>query len=241
MKAERRHELRENDLVHALQSTADYLKDNGGRVSFFVVVAIVLIGAGAFAMKSRASAMDDVWRQRSELSFDTLEEGRQSLDRLRDLTAGVSDPRFIMDSLMDQGRQALQLAQLAPDPPDPDLNERAREAFQSLRERFSDNRVAEGIALLGLATVEENAFVIDGLSTHKKNAHDYLTEVIRDSRFNGLPTQALAIQRRETLDQTFTKFTLASSPVEEESAEKDGAAADTAEGAHAAPTKTDTP
>ncbi len=215
MKAERRHELRENDLVHALHSARDYLENNGGRVGFIAIAAIVLVGGATFAMRSQASTMDSVWRQRAELQYTDLEEGRQSLDRLKELTASVSNSRFVMDSLMDQGRQALELASMAPVPPDPELNERAREAFTSLRDDFSNNPVAESIALLGLATVEENAFVIDGLATHKQNAEEYLSTVIRESRFNGLPTQTLATQRRESLDHTFTKISVVSSALDE--------------------------
>ena len=223
MKAERRHELRENDLIHALHTTRDYLESNGGRVGVIVVIAIILVGGITLTIRAKASAMDTVWRQRAKLDFSDLEKGRKSLGELEEMTAGVSDPQFVMDSLMDQGRQALRLAQLAEVPPDPDLNKRARDAFTALRDRYSDNPAAASIALLGLATVEENAFVIDGSPSHKQTAHEYLSEVVRDSRFNGLPTQTLATKRRQSLDQTFTKVTVIPAPPSTEDEAKDDA------------------
>lgn len=223
MKAERRHELRENDLVHALHSTRDYLKNHGERVGGIAAVVIILVGVVSFSMRSKASTMDSVWRQRADLDFTDLEVGRQSLDQLRDLTIDVSSSRFVMDSLMVQGGQALQLAQLAPAPPDPALNERAREAFETLRDKFSSNSVATGVALLGLATVEENAFVLDRSPTHKQKAHDYLSSVIRDERFNGLPLQTVATQRREALDRTFTMINVVSAAIVEAPAPTDEA------------------
>lgn len=232
MKSERRHELRENDLVHYLNSVRDYLEEKGGRVAFVAITIVVVAGVAAFALRSRAAAIEDVWLRRAKLSYNEPEEGRQSLATLRELTQQVSDPKFIMDSLMDQGRQALSLAQQVPDPPDPEFNRDAQTAFQSLHEQFPDSAVAVGVALLGLATVEENAFVIDGEMAHKDKAHELLSRIIHDAKLNGLPAQTVATKRREALDVTFSRITLASSPeIREEELEK----------AEPAPDNVDTP
>jgi len=212
MKSERRHELRENDLVHFLSSTREYVEQNGGRVALIAIAIIGVAGVAAFAVRSRAAAMEDVWLQRAKLSYNTPDEGRQSLATLRELTQQVSDPKFIMDSLMDQGRSALNLAQQVPDPPDPEFNKSAQTAFQSLLDKFPDNAMAVGVGLLGLATVEENAFVIDGTTAHKDKAYELLSQIIGDRKLNGLPAQTIATRRREALDATFSRITLASSP-----------------------------
>ena len=39
MKAERRHELKENDLAHALAVAREYLDDHGARIGMYVLVA----------------------------------------------------------------------------------------------------------------------------------------------------------------------------------------------------------
>jgi hypothetical protein len=210
MKAERRHELRENDLVHALTAARDYLEENGSRLGLIAVGVIIVIAVALAYTKSRAAAMEDVWKRRGQLKFTELEEGRKSLEILRELTVGVSDRTFVMDSLMDQGRQALSLAQAVPDPPGPELNEFARRAFEELLAEFPDNPVAVGVGRLGLVTVEQNAFVIDGDLGHKETARDLLTSIIQDDRLDGLPVQTVAIQRRESLDESFTRVTLVS-------------------------------
>jgi len=221
MKSERRHELRENDLVHALTVARDYVDEHGGRIGMIVVGIIFVIGAGSFYTSSRATAMEDVWKQRALLKYTDPETGLESLQTLRELTKGVTDRTFVMDSLMDQGRQALMLAQQVPAPPGKEFNEIARQAFAELLEEFPDNRVALSVARLGLATVEQNAFVIDKDMSHKDNARKLLTEIIQDTRLNGLPVQTVATQRREALDECFTRITLASADPGEDEAPVD--------------------
>lgn len=229
MKSERRHELRENDLVHALNVAKDYLDKNGGKITFIVVVLVVVIGGGTLFTRSRARAMEEVWQQRSDLKYTDPDTGRKSLEVLRELTQGVTDPSFVLDSLMDQGRQALNLAQMVPHPPGKDFNDMARQAFAELLQKFPDNPVAIGVAKLGLATVEENAYVLDHDLAHKDKTRALLTEVIKDDRLTGLPVQTIATRRREALDDTFSPITLVPSPEEPESPAGDAAAAKPAE------------
>jgi len=218
MKSERRHELRENDLIHFLHSTRDYFEKNLGRVVTIGAVVIVVLIVAGLAMRSQARAMEDVWKAREKLKFTDLKEGRESLETLKQITEGVTDKGFVMDSLMDQGRQALGLAQKVPDPPDRELTLSAQQSFQKLIEQFPDNPVALGVGLLGLANVEEDLFVLDGDLSHKEKARELLTRIIESKKLNGLPVQTVATKQREALDETFTRVTLASAPVIEEKA-----------------------
>jgi len=232
MKSERRHELRENDLVHALNVAKDYLDKNGGKIALVVVVLVVVIGGGTLFKRSRARAMEEVWQQRSNLKYTDPETGRKSLEVLRELTQGVTDRTFVMDSLMDQGRQALNLAQMVPNPPGKDFNDMARQAYTELLAKYPDNPMAIGVAKLGLATVEENAYVLDHDMAHKAKTRELLTEIIKDNRLTGLPVQTIATKRRAALDDTFTPITLVPTPDEPKS--PDGNAADAKPAAPAA-------
>jgi hypothetical protein len=209
MKAERRHELRENDLVHAMEVGRDYLRDNGGRVGVVCLVVIVAAVAISFGVRSQEAAHADIFRRMDGLAFNDVETGRQSLDTLTSLIAESNDEGFALKGLLQQGRQALRLAQEVPFPPDLDLNEQAQSAFQILRTRFPDNPLATGVALNGLATVEENRFAYDEDVSHKEKARGYLTAIVEDASLNGLAFQRIALDRLDALEGTFTVVTLA--------------------------------
>lgn len=220
MKAERRHELRENDLQHALESTRDYLNENGARLGVAAVVVLVIVGAVSFGVRSRSAAYEDFWRQKNQLSFEDVTVGRQSLAKLDDLTRQTSDKAFVLSSLIDQGRQALRMAEQVPFPPDPEFNAHARTTFNDLKSRFPDNPMAQGIAELGLATASENEFVLDKNPAHKEKAKAHLESVVKNPLLNGLPFQQMAVNRLATLDATFSPviYVPPAPPVEEPSA-----------------------
>ena len=69
MKAQRRHELRENDLVHYLRQGRDYLKEHGSKLAVALVVVIVVVSASLWVVRSRTQAVNQAWISRSALTF----------------------------------------------------------------------------------------------------------------------------------------------------------------------------
>jgi hypothetical protein len=201
MKAERRHELRENDLAHALSVARDYLEQHSRQITIFAVVALALFAVVSFAMRSQVAAHEDVWRRKNSLSFDGPDKGRKAVDSLLTMVGESSDQQFVLDGLLDAGRQALRLAREVPLPPDRELNNFARRTFEELLRRFPGNPLAVGVALAGLATVAENDFLLDHAAVHKDRAEEYLTRLSTDALFNGLPFQRLALDRLKTLSE----------------------------------------
>jgi hypothetical protein len=214
MKAQRRHELKENDLAHALLVARDYLYEHGTHVGVGLIVVVVVIGAVGLGLRSRAVAHEDLWRRKSQLPFDKPEVGKQSLEALANMMRETKDKRFLLASLIEQGQQALRLAREVPFPPDRELNDLAKRAFEQLLEQFKDNPLAVGLAHSGLATVEENAFVLDEDAVHKQRAEAHLTAIINDAALRGLPLQRLAMDRRKGLDDTFTITVFEQTPPE---------------------------
>lgn len=215
MKSERRHELKENDLAHVLSVMRDYLDKNGGRIGLLILIVFGSLAVITFTVRGRAAALEDVWRRRSELTFDDVEMGKQSLESLKAMTNEVSDNRFVMDSLIDYTRQALRLAMEAPDSPDSELNNMARSGLVELLDRFPDNPLAAGVALHGLATVEQNSFVIDFSLRHKENARKHLQQIIDTKFLHTTPFHQLAVSRISMLDDVFTEVKLESPPLPE--------------------------
>lgn len=212
MKADRRHELKDNDLAAALGSTRDYLDRHGKQIGMAALAVLAVMAAVTFAMRSRAAAIEDVWRRRGELVFDDFEKGKKSIETLESLTHELSDPAFVMSGLVDLGQRSIRLSQMSPAAPDNELNERARKAFEELRTRYPQNPLAIGSSLLGLASVAENDFVLSGDLKHKDTAKAFLNQVVQEARLNGMPFQATALDRLKTLDETFTKVAVAPAP-----------------------------
>lgn len=222
MKAERRHELKENDLAHALEVARKYLDEHGKRIGFAVVVVVAVMAGVGLTVRSRAAAMEDMLRRRSALKFDDPEKGKESLDALAAMTRESSDEQFVLTGLLDRGEQALRLAGDVVVPPDRELNDRAKEAFEELLERFGENPLARGIAHCGLATVEENYYVLDHDLAHKERAKDHLSAVIEDPLLNGMPFKRSALDRRNALDKIFTEVVFVYPEPEEEPADEPG-------------------
>jgi tetratricopeptide (TPR) repeat protein len=215
MKAERRHELRENDLAHALEAGWRYIEERGRSISVGILVVAGAFLILALVLRSRAVAHEEQWRRYSQLTFENPETARTSLDTLAALAQDNTDSQFLLTALIQQGRQALTLAQKAEAPPDRALNEKAREAFQKLLEKFPENPLALGVAHCGLATTEENLFALTRNLAHKERALNHLNAVIENPKLNGMPFQRIALDRRKVLDETFTVVVFGTARVEE--------------------------
>ena len=109
--------------------------------------------------------------------------------------------------------------------------------------RFKDSPFAIGLAQTGLATVEANAFVLDGDMAHKERFERHLTAVIDNPALNGMPLQRMALDRRNAVDATFTRMEFVY-PTLEESAdgpEVSFSVPDEAAGAEFSPVQTGEP
>lgn len=212
MKAERRHELKENDLTHAIEVGRAYLQGHGKSLGLLVLAVIAVVVVIALVARNREAQAEDQWDKMSRLDFATPEASKRSLDRLGELAAASQDDHFALSALISKGRRALEFATSGDTLPDKEMNDTARDAFDSILKRFPQNAVAVGTANLGLATVEENDFTLDGDIAHKDKARAYLKTVLDDSRLHTMPFYQTALERSEALDETFTKVAFKPAP-----------------------------
>lgn len=213
MKSERRHELKENDLAMLMDRCGVYLQENGGRLALAVVGVLVAIAVVGIVVRSRAAALEDAWQRRRALSFQDLESGRRSLDMLTSLTETTTDRSFVVGALIEVGRQGLDLATKTENHPDPELNEQARTAFTRLLSEFPENPLALGVARCGLASVEENAFALDGDLTHKARAREQLQAILDEPKFASMPFYRMASDRLNAIDGIFTVARFVAAPI----------------------------
>ena len=219
MKAGRRHELKENDLIHALETGRAYLQQHGKGVGLTVVAVIAVVLATSFVIRSRGAVSEDHWRQKSLLSFEP-DVAKQSLESLMTMADESTDQGLVLSALFEHGTQSLRLAAEAETSPAPEFNESARNAFEALLERFGNNPLAFAVAHGGLATVEENAFVVDGDLAHKERAREHLTAILDNAVLHATPFYRMALDRREAMETTFTQVVFAPALPPEEQPEE---------------------
>ncbi len=219
VKTERRHELKENDLIHALGAARDFLDLHGKQIGLAVLVVGAIVVGTAMTVRARTAAIETKWRQKSELRFDDPEVGRQSLEALAGMTRDVTDDRFLFVSMLHQGQQALRLSGTVEFPPDEDFNNKAKAAFEQLLQRFPKRAFAVGVAHLGLATVAENEYALDHDASHKEESRTHLESVSKDTLVSGMPFQRMAVERLAIIDSVFSPMTFAPSDPEDEAAD----------------------
>jgi len=204
MKATRRHELKENDLSQMLVAARDYLTEHGTKVGMIIFVLVVVLAVIGISVRTRGANIERDWMRMSQLTFDDPTEGKASIEKLRAMLVDAPDDNFVLSSLITLGSQSLRLAQEVPVPPDMELNQQARGAFEELLRRFGANPLAFGLAHCGLATVEENEFAVDSLPGHKERAEAHLQAIIENPALNSLPFHRVASDRLADLDKVFT-------------------------------------
>ncbi len=215
MKAERRHELRESDLEHWLHSAKSFLNEQGRYVVLAIVAVAAVVVGTSMAVGSRTASQERAWQKRRALDFTSVETARESLPTLMVLSTESTDQTFAMSGLLEVGMQALKFAQTVDSPPDHELNELARQAFNTVLDRFVDVPFAIGAAHAGLATVAENDFIGMGDGSQKQKAKKHLQAILDDAALATLPYHSIAEERMASLDATFTRVKLAPSPVDE--------------------------
>jgi len=212
MRAEERHELRENELAKALVSVRAFLEEKGKTLAIALLGIVAIFAAITFASSSRTAKIESAWRSKGELKFGTPVEAKESIRKLSVLVSETSDPAFVQSALLEQGTQALRLSQQSEIPPDPELNDMARAAFEQLLQRSRGNLFGFAAAHAGLATVSENDFAIDQNPNHKEVAEKHLKEIVNNTNLQTTPFFALATDRLANLNKTFEVVRFAATP-----------------------------
>ncbi|MCH7525841.1 MAG: hypothetical protein IID39_00250 [Planctomycetes bacterium] len=210
MKTERRHELKTNELGAFVLEVNDWLKGHGTLVGVAVVVVVVVVFGATYARRSQTSAQESAWRTLSQLTFDAI-QADSSFQQVDQLIAETKDPDLKMDALMRKGEGAMSLALLQSGGFHPEFLDQAESAYRTLRDEFPERAPVVGLALSGLATIEECRFVVDNDPAHRETAKGYLERLQNDALFKGTPFQTDATQRLLNLEKTFEIIELATS------------------------------
>jgi len=178
MKAERRHELKTNQLARSLETLPEKLSRHANKILFAVLVVLVLalliryrINSAENRRIAATQGLANVQAQLSELQFAPIDVGVRSrlkdvLDNLNDVDAAATDmPTVAAGALVARGDINLALAgqELASSTPladmdqtPADLLQAAQDAFQQVIDKYPDQTLNVASAHFGLAAVAED-------------------------------------------------------------------------------------
>ncbi len=209
MKAERRQELKQNDLGAFILDISDWVKKYSLQVGGGLVVFIIILLVSKYVTKSQASSLEADLQLLGSLSFSADADIDQSFATLDDLIRESGNSDFTMRALLRKGRTALFLSTGSADGFKPEYLDKAEEACNALLASYGDRGPIAGAALSMLATVEENRFALDGLMSHQEKTRAYLERLQSDKLFKATPFQTQAAARLKTIDEVFQTVTLA--------------------------------
>jgi len=214
MKAARRQELKTNELALTIEQFRGWLRTYGNYLVIGVVVVAVVVLVWMYQKRSAAAARVAAFKQISTLPFSTDDEARSTVEKLKQLAADAEDDALAIQALRRQAGVAMSRASASQDGTiNADFLNMAKTAYQKMLDRAVDRPLDQGAALCGLASVEEDQFVIDGNPDHKAAARKYLERIRDDFRFVGMPFVGVALDRLNKLDDVFVQVAIVAPPV----------------------------
>jgi hypothetical protein len=225
MKAQRRHELQENELAKVIKNAPTFWQESGGKFLAGAIVVLIIVILIQYRVSSRrtsqAQALQEISTARrvtEELANVVFGDPNDQATRRRlffndanDALARAmqasDDPKLQAEALVAKGDLNWQLAALPPVPGattqqalqvrDPkDLLANSAEAYQAVLSNFSDQKYAAIAARFGLAAIAENRKDWDTAKSHYEKAA---------VETKGMPAyQSMASVRLGLLDQLKT-------------------------------------
>ena len=194
MDADKRHELKQNDLAEALRGLADFSdKRNVAWLAAILAIAVIYAGYKYFSWQARLDqAM--IAQRLSAISLQDESMGDKSLNDLRELLSRAKDPgtKSLIRMKLAQG---LELAGKSPDGA-PKLAEAEAEYTAIVNmPGIADATKAPALYRLGLLSETKRDF---------SKAREYFAKLSEDPRYLGSPFVELAKARLDTLDTLAT-------------------------------------
>jgi tetratricopeptide (TPR) repeat protein len=195
MRAERRQELRTNELAQQLDQAGEYIKQNAPMLTAVVVIAAVIVGGVFWYLGRERSQLMAGWAALSQRNPPA--DAPPPVDVYKSVADDNLDPTLTVQAWLRVGESAL--AEMmksrnpgAPGPPPANRNwaQTAEEAFNQVLNRSPKDAGAMGEALIGLGILAEN-------KGDTEKARQYYRKVMDDSRFADSPLKQQASFRIE--------------------------------------------
>ncbi len=215
MKTARRQELKHNELAEGLEQLRHSFSAYGNYiVGGLVLIAVIVLGV-VYVSRSAEQARATAAKKVRELPAATDEDVRKADVELRKIAADASGSSLAMIAIRRRAYTAMSRAHAAADgTPSAEFLDLAQDAYQEIIDQHPDKVLDVASALLGLATIEQDRFVLDQDSSHKGAVLKYLERILDDKALIGTPFQTAASDRKNTLDSVFVTVAMVDAPVQ---------------------------
>lgn len=196
MKAERRQELRTNELSEQIEQVRSYVRENSTRLLATVIGIVVIVSASVWYFRGRESKVAEGWRQFQEVASATSPSDR--VDQLKAIAQQDVDSALTLQAWLAVGGIARNemlnpTGSAAVFDTGPDWSEIARAAYQEVLDSFPERIPPAGESMIALGTLAEDSGDFD-------KARTLYEKVIGDARFDNTPFEQQAEFRLEGLD-----------------------------------------
>jgi hypothetical protein len=203
MKADRRHELKENELAHYLTEARNWLDRNSQYVTWGLVGLLAVIIVVGFTSRSRGKALSGLWQERQALDFGSAEAARGSIRQLIVLSGKTKDDAFAVETLKEAANRAMLRVVDENGAVDKEFNDLARSAANELLAHATGAPLVFAFAHCTLARAEANAFLLDQDPQHQERARTHLNAVLENTALRNTPFQKLAADQLNQLGEDF--------------------------------------
>lgn len=208
MKAERRQELRTNDLAQQIDQTVSYVKENSTRLAAIVLGVAVLFAGYFWYTSSRQNRVEDAWDKLATAPGATdaasqirvfQEVANEGVTPALTIAAWLRVGDTAVSMILDPTRTGAGAATTE------DWPRIAREAFEKVASLAGDDLTGMGRAIMGLGWVAESTGDFETARRQYRRLAD-------DERFAGTPFESQAKLRLEGLDRWSTPITFPPPP-----------------------------
>ncbi|MBS3733710.1 MAG: hypothetical protein KGY99_02175 [Phycisphaerae bacterium] len=199
MKADRRHELRENSLTRAVRDGRAYLKQHGRKISWIVLaVALVVAVTMLFVQNYRRRHAELQQRFDGLLVRPVASRDATWLAKMQELAEQDDDERIAALACVKVG-DAYRRRGRADDAPDADAA--AQRYYRRVLSQYGDRTVAAGQARYGLGCLAE-------ARGEAQAAADFYEQVTGDAALAGTAVAAMAEEAAAGLDDAAVEITM---------------------------------
>jgi len=195
MKAARRKNLKTNELIQSIQELVQTVRQYGGYIAVAAIALVLVVAIGFYWRYSQQQRLHQAW---SDVLMAAQPSGVGPADRLQQLEqiavdhegehVGAVAELLLAGSLVDEGTYGSAAGDATQRE---ELLTRAERAYRHVVERYDDDLVPLGAALMGLANLAEQ-------QRDWQQAQSWYQKVLADKRLEVTPYRTLAAQGLET-------------------------------------------
>lgn len=195
MKAARRKDLKTNELIQSIQELVQTVRQYGGHIAVAAIAVLLVVAIGLYWRYSQQQRLHQAW---SDVLIAAQPSGAGPVDRLQQLEqiavdhegdhVGAVAELLLAGALVDEamyGSAADDATRRE------DRLGRAEQAYRHIVERYDDDLVPRGAALMGLANLAEQ-------QGDWQQAQDWYQKVLADKRLEVTPYRTLAARGLES-------------------------------------------